>query len=109
MLPPSRIWADFSMPWRIYNDIRAQRYLTLSMGGRRGIRLPDFQLRSEGQKLAEAILKKAPDIDTWTLYGLLTEPNETLDGQSPARAVTRKNLDQLACVVMAQLGLQDGR
>jgi hypothetical protein len=93
---------------QIYNDIRANRYLTLSLGGRRGIRLPDFQLRAEGQKLAESIMKKAQDVDAWTLYALLTEPNEALDGKSPAQAVNRKNLDQFVFVLLAQLGLEGG-
>jgi hypothetical protein len=93
---------------QIYNDIRANRYLTISMGGRRGIRIPDFQLRVEGQNLAESTMKKAQDVDAWTLYGLLTEPNEALDGKSPAQAVNRKNLDQLVCMVLAQLGLEGG-
>jgi hypothetical protein len=93
---------------QIYNDIQASRYLTLSMGGRRGIRIPDFQLRGEGQKLAESTMKKAQDVDTWTLYALLTEPNEALDGKSPAQVVNRKNLDQIVCMLLAQLGLEGG-
>ncbi len=94
---------------QIYNDIRANRYLVLSMGGRRGIRIPDFQLRPEGRNLAETILKKAQDVDAWTLYALLTEPNDALDGKSPAQAINRKNLDQLASVLLAQLGMEDRR
>jgi len=91
---------------QIYNDIRANRYLTLSMGGRRGIRLPDFQLRGEGQQLAESIVKKAQDIDAWTLYALLTEPNEALEGKSPAQVINRKNMDRLVGLLVTQLSLK---
>lgn len=93
---------------QIYNDIRANRYLTLTIGGRRGIRLPDFQLRPEGQKLAESILMKAQDVDAWTLYALLTEPNEALDGKSPAQTANVKNLDQLVRILLTQLGFESG-
>jgi hypothetical protein len=93
---------------QIYNDIRANRYLTLSLGGQRGIRIPDFQLRAEGQKLAESTMKEAQDVDAWTLYALLTEPNEALEGKSPAQVANRKNLNQLVRMLLVQLGFEGG-
>lgn len=89
---------------QIYNDINAKRYLALSRGGSRGTRLPDFQLRDEGQALAGALLAKAKDVDAWTLYGLLTEPNDALNGKIPGHAVQRNNLDQIVQLLLSQMG-----
>jgi len=92
---------------QIYNDIKAKRFLSISRGGPRGARLPDFQLREEGQALAELLLNRAKDVDAWTLYTLLTEPNEALGGKIPGHAVQSKNVKQLAALLMSQLGFQE--
>jgi hypothetical protein len=91
---------------QIYNDIHVKRYLALSRGGSRGTRLPDFQLRDEGQALAGSLLAKAKDIDAWTLYGLLTAPNDALNGNIPGHAVQRNNLDQIARLLLSQIGIK---
>lgn len=89
---------------QIYNDIKARRYLAVSRGGPRGARLPDFQLRDEGQALVQLLLEKAPDIDGWTWYTILAEPNDAIDGDVPGYSVQRKNVKQLAALLLGQLG-----
>lgn len=92
---------------QIYNDIKAKRYLAISRGGPRGARMPDFQLRDEGRALAELLLKQARDVDAWTLYTLLTEPNEAINGRVPGYVVQYKNVKQTAALLLNQLGFQD--
>jgi hypothetical protein len=92
---------------QIYNDINAKRYLAVSRGGPRGARLPDFQLREEGQALVELLLKQAKDVDAWTWYTLLMEPNEAINGKVPGYVVQHKNVKQMAALLMAQLGFQE--
>jgi hypothetical protein len=92
---------------QIYNDINAKRYLSISRGGPRGARLPDFQLRNEGQALVELLLKKAKDVDAWTLYTLLTEPNEAINGKVPGYVVQHRNVKQMAALLLSQLGFQE--
>ena len=92
---------------QIYNDIKAKRYLAISRGGPRGARMPDFQLRDEGQALVDLLLKQARDVDSWTLYMLLTEPNEAINGMIPGYAVQHKNVKQTAALLLGQLGFQE--
>jgi len=92
---------------QIYNDIKAKRYLAVSRGGPRGARMPNFQLRVEGQALVELLLKQARDVDAWTLYLLLTQPNEAINGRIPGYAVQHKNVKQTAALLLGQLGFQE--
>lgn len=90
---------------QIYKDIAARRLLALDVG-RRGQRIPDWQLESPGLQLTRSVLQTAEDVDTWTVYRALAEPSEALGGQSPAASVNRGNVDAMARVVLASLGVQ---
>lgn len=90
---------------QVYKDIAARRLLALGIG-RRGQRIPDWQLESPGLQLTRAVLQSAEDVDTWTVYRALAEPSEALAGQSPAASVNRGNVDAMARVVLASLGVQ---
>ncbi|WP_295647271.1 integrase [uncultured Methylibium sp.] len=90
---------------QIYKDIAARRLLALDVG-RRGQRIPDWQLESPGLQLTRAVLQAAEDVDAWTVYRALAEPCEALGGQPPAASVNRGNVDATARVVLASLGVQ---
>lgn len=90
---------------QIYKDIAARRLLALDVG-RRGQRIPDWQLEAPGLQLTRVVLQAAEDVDAWTVYRALAEPCEALDGQSPATSVNRGNVDATARVVLASLGVQ---
>ncbi len=90
---------------QIYKDIAARRLLALDVG-RRGQRVPDWQLESPGLQLTRTVLQAAEDVDAWTLYRALAEPSEALGGQSPVARVNRGNVDATARVVLASLGVQ---
>lgn len=90
---------------QIYKDIAARRLLALDVG-RRGQRIPDWQLQAPGLQLTRAVLQAADDVDAWTVYRALAEPSEALGGQSPAARVNRGNVDATARVVLASLGVQ---
>ena len=90
---------------QIYKDIAARRLLALDVG-RRGQRIPDWQLQAPGLQLTRAVLQAADDVDAWTVYRALAEPSEALGGQSPAASVNRGNVDATARVVLASLGIQ---
>jgi len=91
---------------QIYTGVKANRYLALTMCGPRDMRLPDFQLRPEGQALAKVLLDRAKNTDPWTLHVLLTEPNEVLNGKVPGRFVQYKYLQKLALLLISQLGFE---
>ncbi|WP_231497468.1 MULTISPECIES: integrase [unclassified Methylibium] len=90
---------------QIYKDIAARRLLALDVG-RRGQRIPDWQLEAPGLQLTRTVLQAAEDVDAWTVYRALTEPCEALGGQSPAASANRGNVDATARVVLASLGVQ---
>lgn len=90
---------------QVYKDISARRLLALDVG-RRGQRVPDWQLESPGLQLTRAVLQATEDLDAWTVYRALAEPSEALGGQSPAASVNRGNVDATARVVLASLGVQ---
>lgn len=90
---------------QIYKDIDAQRLLALNVG-RRGQRLPDWQLDPVKQRLTQAVLQGAPGLDPWTLYRALSEPLEGLDGRSPVEAVAADSVDAVAKAVFNVLGVE---
>lgn len=90
---------------QIYKDIAARRLLALDVG-RRGQRIPDWQLEAPGLQLTRAVLQAAEDVDAWTVYRALAEPCEALGGQSPSARANRGNVDAVARVVLASLGVQ---
>lgn len=89
---------------QIYKDIEARRLLALNVGPR-GQKLPDWQLDPVKQRLTQAVLEGAVDIDNWTLYRALSEPLEALGARSPVNAVTANSVDEIAKAVSNVLGL----
>ncbi len=90
---------------QIYKDIAGHRLLALDVG-RRGQRIPDWQLQAPGLQLTRTVLQAAEDVDAWTVYRALAEPCEALGGQTPAAIANRGNVDAIARVVLASLGVQ---
>lgn len=90
---------------QIYKDIAARRLLALDVG-RRGQRIPDWQLEAPGLQLTRIVLQAAEDVDAWTVYRSLVEPSEALGSQSPVASVNRGNVDATVRVVLASLGVQ---
>lgn len=89
---------------QIYKDIDARRLLALNVG-RRGQKLPDWQLDPIKQALTRSVLQGAPDVDNWTLYRALSEPLEGLGGRSPVEAVTADSIAEASRAVFNVLGL----
>jgi len=89
---------------QIYKDIEARRLLALNVG-RRGQRLPDWQLDPVKQRLTQSVLQSASEVDAWTLYRALSEPLEGLAGRSPVEAVTADSVENVAKAVFNVLGV----
>lgn len=89
---------------QIYKDIEARRLLALNVG-RRGQRLPDWQLDPTKQRLTQIVLQQAGTVDNWTLYHALSEPLEELDGKSPIDTVDAESIDDIAKAVLNILGI----
>ena len=90
---------------QIYKDIAAHRLLALSVG-RRGQKLPDWQLDPLRQRLTESVLQQATGIDSWTIHDALSQPLEGLAGRSPVEAVTPASLQGTVMVALNTLGIQ---
>lgn len=90
----------------VMRNVRAKHYLALDFGGR-GLRLPDFQLDNVVQRLVSDLLKNAGAVDTWTLYHLLVQKNEALNGKSAVKSVRRKTIKKTLSVLLSQLGLYE--
>lgn len=91
---------------QIYKDLAAtpKRLLALNIG-RRGQRLPDWQLDPLRLRLTQEVLKGAADVDVWTLFYTLSEPLDCLGGRSPVEAVTRGNFDEVLKAIYNSLGI----
>lgn len=93
---------------QIYKDIDAGRLLALNVG-RRGQRLPDWQLDPVCLALTQAVRAgvqaQGDDIDVWTLYRALSEPLAALGGQAPVQAVRPGSVAATAAAVLGTLGL----
>lgn len=89
---------------QIYKDIDARRLLALNVGPRRQ-KLPDWQLDPLKQRLTQAVLQGAAEVDNWTLYRALSEPLEGLGGRSPVDAVTAGSVDDVARAAFNVLGV----
>lgn len=94
---------------QIYKDLAAhpRRLLALNVG-RRGQRLPDWQLDPLRLRLTREVLKGAADVDAWTLFQVLSGPLECLGGRSPVEVVSPGNLDGVVEAVYGALGLHQG-
>lgn len=89
---------------QIYKDIAAKRLLALNVG-RRGQRLPDWQLDPVRLQLTQAVLAHAEAVDEWTIYQVLSEPMEALKGASPINAARRGNLKFVGVAVLDALDI----
>jgi len=89
---------------QIYKDIDARRLLALNVGPR-GQKLPDWQLDPVKQRLTQAVLQGAVEVDNWTLYRALSEPLESLDGRSPVEAVTADLVSEVTTAVLNVLSI----
>jgi hypothetical protein len=89
---------------QIYKDITARRLLALSVG-KRGLRLPDWQLQDASLALTRAVLARAVDVDAWTLYRALSAPSAAFDGRSPVEAVRPGSVEKVSATVLDALGL----
>ena len=91
---------------QIYKDMEMQRLLALSIGAR-GQRIPDWQLDPVKKKLTQALLDRARNVEQWTLYYALSEPNQDFSGKSPIESVTAVNIAQVLDTLLSQLGIHD--
>ncbi len=91
---------------QIYKDLAAKprRLLALSVGPRRQ-RLPEWQLDPLRLRLTQEVLKRAADIDAWTVFQALSEPLDSLGDRSPVEAVSPGNLDAVVKAVYNALGV----
>ncbi|WP_414157472.1 tyrosine-type recombinase/integrase [Pseudomonas sp. BNK-15] len=79
---------------QINRDIKARRLLSLSLGNR-GQRIPDWQLDPLKHKLVLAIFKSLPQLESWEVYGLLSEPHDRLRGRAPVDVVQAENFERI--------------
>ena len=92
---------------QIYSDLKARRLLALSIGPRQQ-RLPDWQLDAVKLRLTQLVLKTAAgSVDDWTLFRILSDPMDALNGRRPIKAVTPKSIGRVAELIGATLGLQE--
>ncbi|WP_127167947.1 integrase [Xanthomonas euvesicatoria] len=105
-LSPER-FAKLSLKSRqqIYRDIASRRLLAISAGSRKQ-RIPDWQLNEAPLALTQTVFKRFPELDSWTVYNILSSPLDALDGSSPVQKVTLGNVGNIADVVLNELGFQ---
>jgi hypothetical protein len=89
---------------QIYEDIKARRLLTISIGPRKH-KVPDWQLDQTKIALTRSVLAAAPDIDNWTIYKALSEPLASLGKRSPVEIVEISSVDNLTKTVLSVLGI----
>lgn len=85
-------------------DVRVGKLLALELGNQ-GRRIPDWHLDPLKNRLIQAVLIHAGDIEAWTVYRLLVRPYGVLDGRSPIEAVTGGNFHDTVmaiCLAMKQ-------
>lgn len=92
---------------QICNDIGARRLLALDVG-RRGWKLPAWQLDRRKQQLTEAVLRSARGVDNWTIYGVLSRPLEVFEEQSALDALQTESVETVVRAVMNVLSIIDG-
>jgi Phage integrase family len=89
---------------QINREIQGRSLLSLNLGNR-GQRIPDWQLDPVRLQLIHTVLQHAEGVDAWTLYRVLSEPLDGLEGRSPVEAVTTQNLHEAAGAALSALGL----
>lgn len=90
---------------QVHREIRAGKLLALDAPGRRQV-VPAWLLDPVRRKLTTSLLRQAREIDPWTLFYALTDPNEALDGGMPIDIVTPRRVHKLVGLLCAQLGIQ---
>lgn len=88
---------------QICRDLRVRRLLALSVGSY-GLRIPDWQLDTVKARLARSLMARAPNVDMWTLYQVLTEPAEALSEKTPIRAISPTNGKDVIDLLLSRLG-----
>lgn len=91
---------------QIYKDVEMKRLLALSIGAR-GQRIPDWQLDPIKKQLTQSLMDKARDVDEWSLYYALSEPNQGFSGKAPVETVTARNIERVLSALLSQLGIND--
>lgn len=90
---------------QVYKDLEAGRLFALDIG-RRGRRLPDWQLDPVRQELVRQLLQATrTEVDVWTLHDAMTLPLESLSGQPPIEAVTPDSVTRVRLAVLDALGI----
>jgi len=89
---------------QIYKDIAAKRLLALNVG-RRGLRIPEWQLEPLRLQLTQRVLSAALDVDEWTLCHALSDATDRLAGDSPIHCVHRANLEEMTRLVLDLLDI----
>src|SRR5690606_17102000 len=89
---------------QIYRDIKEGRLLALDIG-RRGQKLPDWQLDPAKLALTQRVMEEASDVDKWTLYRALRDPLEALGGQSRGDADQADSAEDMVRTVGNVLGV----
>lgn len=90
----------------VYRAITRRTLLALECG-KPGKRVPDWQLFPQPLKLTREVLKRAPEVDPWTLYVVLSEPLEILDDRTPVEAVRQGQQQKVADIVLNELGVHE--
>lgn len=91
---------------QLYKDVAAKRLLALSVG-KRGLRIPDWQLDPDQLELTRRLLTKAEGVDEWTLFHALSLPMDALQGKAAVEAVRKSNIDKVLSAVLNDLGFHD--
>lgn len=90
----------------IYNAIRLRKLLALDCG-RPGKRVPNWQLLPKPLRLTREVLKRAPSVDAWTIYNVLSEPLEILGDMAPVEVAHVGGYEDLADIVLNELGIHE--
>ncbi len=90
---------------QIYKDIADRKLLAIDVGAR-GKRLPEWQLQDAPRALTQAVLRRAPMVDEWTLYGALSERGAVFPGAAAVARVTPASVEKTAARVLSALGVR---
>ncbi|HCX87724.1 MAG TPA: integrase [Gammaproteobacteria bacterium] len=83
---------------QINRELKAGKLLSIGLGNR-GQRVPDWQLVPLKQKLAQTLMKRCPDADSWDLYRMLTRPHPELGDRTAIDTVTPTNLAKIIRII----------
>nr|WP_067287012.1 integrase arm-type DNA-binding domain-containing protein [Marinobacterium profundum] len=86
---------------QVNRELKTGKLLALNMG-KRGQRVPGWQLDPIKNRLVRAVLKQALEGDSWQIYHALTQPYRQLDGKAPIDYVTLENFHTVAEIVVSR-------